>query len=235
MLKQAVNITVISAVLSASAAYGSYIVDLTDTGQGVPNETNVGLSWIVLDTNGNPIDLTLTARSHVDSNNPFDLFAAGDPGTVVFSHNGTGVQNQFGGGSTGISGGGADQNEELIFDFGIPVFGDSLSLNFSMLTLGSGLGVQDDPVIWVYFNGTIAMFDETTWGSAYTDLGGQNGTLDFAALGFSGTDLIERVVVRETNKHMLITGAEFKNVPAPGALVLLATAGLLSGRRRRTA
>lgn len=224
----------IGSMMCASVAHGGLIFNLTSQGQGVADDTNVGLSWIVLDTGGGQTSLTLTARSNIDSTQPFFLFAPGQLGTVMLGRKGGGVQDEFGGGSKEISGKGGDEDEELILNFGRSIYGNELKLDFVKIKLGNGLGNIDDPVLWVLYNdGEIAMFNEEDWGSAFKSTGGDKGTLDFEGLGFTSSDLIQQVVIRETNDHIVLEGGEFLIAPAPGALVLFAAAGLLGFKRRR--
>ena len=67
---------------------------------------------------------------------------------------GTGVKNGGFGGSGGISGGGGDKDEELIFTYDRPVALDSILLELSDIDFGHGLNDKDDPVLFVSERGS---------------------------------------------------------------------------------
>jgi len=107
-------------------------------------------------------------------------------------------------------------------------------IEFAKWNVGAGLGDKGDPVVWVLSNnGSQSVFDETTFGSALA-VSGSTATLSFAGLGFNSADVINSVIVRETNKHTLVAGIGFNSIPTTGAFTILAGAGMIAiGRRRQ--
>ncbi len=214
-------------VCAGVANAGLIFVDFTSDSQGVFG--NVGLEFHPFDVNGNLAPFLLTARSSIDNALPYDPFAPGSPGTIFFDVDSTGVQDEFGEGQAQINGSGAASNQELILTFAIAVPRDNLVLGLRSYMPGNGFLHRDDPAIFVHLtDGTVRIFDEFDVVSG----GGQSGTLDLSVLLDLG-DLVERIVVRETNDRMRLGSLQL--VPAPGALALLGLAALAQRRRRRSA
>jgi hypothetical protein len=222
----------------ASAA----ITELTSSAQGKGTK---GFSWTPLDTDGNPANFTITARSHIAYWKPFEADAWGHSGTIYVDKDdkGIGVQNYLYGGSAGISGGGKDKDEELIFTFNAPTALDSVFLEINELEFGNGLNDKDDPVLFVSQAGS-GVFNTITEvdilnNSAFTFTAGKRGTLNFGALyPLLGYTEIDTFKIRETRDHIYVTGLSGTSpvpVPAPGAFMLscLGTAVVAFARNRR--
>lgn len=196
------------------------VVDFTSAGQGASD--NVGFEYQPVDVNGNLVALLLTARSSIDTSFPFDPFAPGSLGTIFVDNMGTGVQNESGGGSKEISGSGPNGDEELILIFDIAVPRDYLALGLKKYDPGNGLGDKDDPAIFVFLtDGTYATFDET---HIETDGDGMTGTLFLNKL-LPEDAMVAQIIVRETNKHMLVGSLQFVTTTCPWDLDCDGTVG----------
>jgi len=230
----------IAVIVLGQFQVASAAIDLTATGQGGGNK---GLSYIPLNASGIPTSVTITARSSVDNLNPFLANASGELGTVYIDKDkGMGVQTNEFGGSKGISGGGGDKDEELIFTYNRAMALDSITLKLNDIDFGHGLDDKDDPVLFISAAGSDAfstITEEDIFSvSAFTSTGKNSGTIDFGAfsslLGFSEVDEFR---IRETSDHIYVNGisepAPVSTVPVPGAFLLSSLGLALVTRYRR--
>lgn len=196
-------------VCAGVANAGLIFVDFTSESQGVKG--NVGFEYRPVTVNGLSAGLVLTSRSLIDKSLPFDPSAPGPVGTVYIDNEGTGVQNEFAGGSKEISGTGPNGDEELILTFDNAVPRDNLVLGLTKYDPGNGFLDNDDPVIFVFFtDGSHVTFDET---HIETDRGGMTGTLFLNEL-LPEDAIVAQIIVRETNKHTLIGSLQYVKVAA---------------------
>lgn len=208
---------------------------------------NKGFSWTPTDSEGNPATFVMTARSSVDSSQPFSASASGDPGTVYIGRKGAGVQNGSFGGSSGISGGGGDKDEELIFTYNSAVSLESIQLGLNDIEFGHGQGDKDDPVLFLSEGGSgqysVITEEDIRATSAFTYMRDKKGILDFGAfssiLGFTNIDAFK---IRETRDHIYVKSLSQATpvtaavpVPTPSALFLAGIGTVFSGwiHRRR--
>jgi len=232
----ALSLVVVATILSQASVASAALTSLTEDAQG---EGNKGFSWIPLDSEGNPSAFTMTARSSVDSSQPFSANAAGDLGTVYIKRGskGAGVQDSSYGGSSGISGGGRDKDEELIFTYESPVSLDSILLELNDIQFVGGhhnRDEKDNPVLFISERGS-GLFNtvkEVDIVSAFTFTADKKGILDFGALSpLLGYTEIDAFKIRETNGHLYVNSlsqvyvnslsqASTVPVPAPSALLL---------------
>jgi hypothetical protein len=198
--------------------------------QGGPG--NYGELFTPIDDAGFLAPLTVTARTAIAPQDPFDLFAAGAPGTVYLSGSGAGVRTQAGLGSSKVSGAMEDGIEELILTFAAPVPVESVYLTLEGYRPGNGLDSYDDPLVFVLLTGgDVLTFSEL---NGIEEGNGQTGTLDLAALVNPGA-MIESITVREIRRHVGLESLMFATVPTPGGIALLGLAGLLGRCSRRRA
>ena len=225
----ALSMVVIAITLGHTSVASAALTRLTEQSQGRGNK---GFSWTPIDIEGNAADFTMTARSSVDSRRPFQADAFGMSGTVYVEKDrkGTGVKNGSFGGSSGISGGGGDKDEELIFTYNSPVAMNSILLELKDIDFGHGLNDKDDPVLFLSQDGsgvfsTITETDIMST-SAFTRTGYKRGIIDFGSfssiLGFTDIDAFK---LRETNDHIYAKSLSQAQVsplpvPSPSALFL---------------
>lgn len=226
----ALSLVVVAAILSQASVASAALTSFTEQAQG---DGNKGFSWIPLDSEGNPSAFTMTARSSVDSSQPFSANAAGDPGTVYIKRGskGAGVQDSGYGGSSGISGGGGDKDEELIFTYESPVSLDSILLELNDIEFVGGRrnnDEKDNPVLFISHTGS-GLFDTVTEDdivSAFTFTGDKTGILDFGELSsLLGYTEIDAFKIRETNGHIYVNSLSQASaspvpVPTPSAFLL---------------
>jgi len=223
-------------VCAAPGLAGDIVLDKDTQGQG-----NKGLSYRPADGMGGFATFVLTARSSVDETQPLVAGALGSPGTVVVDKDkGTGVQDSGAGGSEGISGGGGDKDEELIFTYDVPVFLYSIQLGLADIEFGSGVGEKDDPVIFLSLasSGVFGVtIQEAEILSAFTGTD-KTGTVDFNSFtSLAGNSQIAAFKIRETNDHIFVnTISPGVEIPEPSLCsLMIAGAVLLVGRRRARA
>ncbi|MBT3202115.1 MAG: hypothetical protein HN350_19605, partial [Phycisphaerales bacterium] len=111
-------------------------------------------------------NFVMTARTRVDPTMPTAADATGLAGTIYIEKpdkkgklRGVGVQTADGGGSKGISGGGGDCDEEIIFTYDSAVYVDSISIMLTDIEFGDinqsgGKDGKDDPVIFLQTAGS---------------------------------------------------------------------------------
>jgi len=228
----------VAGVLLASASVTSAaVLPEVPLDKATQGEGNKGISYRPLDPLGNPAAFVLTARSDIDTAQPFTATAPGQGGTVYIGKDGAGVQNASAGGSKGISGGGGDADEELIFTYDAPVLLGDIRVFLADIEFGKGLNDKDDPIIFLSLAGSgiygVTALEAAVFG-AFTDTGGKTGWVDFGTLtALSNTTPIDAFKIRETNDHIYVTGVT--PVPEPAICSLMLAGGLtLLARRRRT-
>lgn len=222
--------TAVAAVLScgtvANAGFITVFFDAASQNGGVNG--NMGFSYIPLDTLGQFAPLVLTAGSLTDTTDPFDPFAPITPGTIFFNGFGAGVQDELGFGTeliSGMLGGGVV--EQLVITFANPATPTGLVLTLTDYSTAGAF--RDDPAIIVYLtDGTVFELDD----GDIDEVGGNTGILDFSTV-LNPDQLVQQIVVRETENHFALHSISFTPIPAPGTLVLLAMAGVMLGRSRR--
>lgn len=231
--------TLVIAVALLASTSVTFAVDIP-LDKATQGEGNKGISYRPLDPLGNPAGFVLTARSHIDTAQPFTATAPGQGGTVYIGKNGAGVQNASAGGSKGISGKAGDADEELIFTYDAPVLLSSIALYLADIEFGNGLNDKDDPIIFLSIAGT-GVYGVTAMEAdvlaAFHDTGGKTGWVDFGTLAsqipsLNANDLIHEFKIRETNDHIFVNGVN--PIPEPSLCSLMVVAGgLLLARRRR--
>lgn len=206
-------------------------------------------------------NLTITARGNVDPADDLNPNADGlesdsDDNTIVLSpdtgntEKGMGVQEPDGSsGSTGVSGKGHEENEELIFTFQDSVLMSSLVIGLSDIDFGEGGDKHtDDPFLYLFIDrlNSYTVFGPAEIGSAFSFLGDDpttlEGTLSFVdlglvAAGLFSSDTVSSFKLRNSADELWVTTLEYTVVPLPGALSLFAGAlgllGLLGWRGNR--
>ena len=244
---------VIGAVIAIAIALGTPVaaaaalLDATVQGAG-----NKGALFRPQDGSGNPANFVLTARSGVDEFAPTTANAPGPAGTVCIDATGAGVQSSAGTKSCGISGvGGTTRDEELIFTYdpGVLTPLDSIVLGLVDIDFGTGVGNQDDPVIFLYLDSAPTLgvvIEENVILAAFTPTGSLTGTVDFGLFAsltslsvLSGNPAISAFKIRETNSHIYVNllSDDGYTVGEPMTLALFGAglAGLGWIRRRKPA
>jgi PEP-CTERM motif-containing protein len=226
--------------LSASVNAGSALVDLTKEGQG---EGNKGESFRPVDENGILATFVMTAMAKL---NPSPLeydkldpaaWPSDDvgPGTVYIGKDGAGVQENGGGGSKGISGGGPAQNEELIFTFDNPVLLADVTLEIADIELENGSFKDDNPILFIHDGllDTWHTLTEEFIAAHFVQNSRKKGTVNFGDLSsyLPGCSAIDMFKIRETCGHIYVNSL---TVPEPATMTMLALGSLAFLRKRRS-
>jgi hypothetical protein len=188
-------------------------------------------------------DLTITAKSKLLlTDDP--LFVTDKAGTVYWGDLGNlgtgerhvfglGVQNAAKAGSKGISGGGPDANEALVFTFNSPGL-IAQSVKLTLVGLNDSGKSADATNLFLEFSPVLSPSDKV-----YTAISFDTPTyvLDFSTLaGIAGNTFGSFAVVC-TDGHFGVGGIEYSSVPVPPSLLLLGSGlvslGLLRIRRKR--
>lgn len=163
---------------------------------GLAANANLGTS---IDLFGGAV--TITARTGVDSSDPYSLLAVGQQGSIFNTasanpfQSGLGVQTVDGQGSASISGGGDFQNEELIISYNnggalassVSLFINDLDFGCNEVTNGFASLDGDDPVMWITYDfGEVLAVDEF---SLYRAAVPQGQLTTGIAFGLSGQTL----------------------------------------------
>ncbi|MBW2414455.1 MAG: PEP-CTERM sorting domain-containing protein [Deltaproteobacteria bacterium] len=255
------SLVLVGGLVLTSVAHATTIsVDLSKNGLN-GGEGNKGTSLVPLDTGSSSAPFTITAETMVDMTLPFSPEPGSDTGTIYIK-DGAGVQDINGDGSKEISGGGALQNEDLVFSLDSPILMSAFMVDLVKLDgiTGDPLFNKDSPVLFVSASSTPGMWDwlitEAELASIIDmDGSGKLGTIDFGLIT-SGLDCttalaacavvsaldpttiaIDAFKFRETQGHVAVSGVTVDleaTVPEPTALLLLA-GGLaaLTGARRK--
>jgi hypothetical protein len=166
---------------------------------------------------GQDVTFVITARSHVDSAQPTNPDATGNPGTVWIDGDGTGVKNSSCSGSTGISGSGGNQDEELIFTFDNPVSADSVVLYLNKYKFN-----DDTPVIFIS-SSSASGYDytilEAAIQGAFTSTGTEKGYVSFSGFASLPPGLnIDKFKIRETVGHIFVNKLQYEDNAPFGTL-----------------
>lgn len=234
MLRRTTMTFSIAMVLAASGLASAQIQE-TILNEAFQGEGNKGPVYRPLDIFGLPSFFDISAASNLDDSAPLDPTAFGDAGTVYIGtgDTGVGVQTWSAGGSKGISGGGRNKDEELIFTFDSPIPVSSIIIGFTDVDFGA-LNDKDDPVLFFSVAGSGSYgvtVEELDIFAAYTQTGDKRGTVDFSLLSGISGQMIDSFKVRETNGHLYVTSM-VNAVPEPGSIGLLVLGGLSLLRRR---
>ncbi len=203
-------------------------------------------------------NVTITARGNIDPADDLNPVAAGlqsnsNQNTIVLSRGGMGVQEPNGhSGSTGISGRGHEENEEVIFDFGLSIWASSAVLGLGRYTNGTmssthhgghgsrhGAGRADAPYLYLFVDrlNDYLVFDPEDIAAEFSYAPGsrRKGTLAFGDLisrldvfgqALLSDDLISSFKLRNSRGEMTITsfsGDDLTAIPLPAALPLYGT------------
>ena len=255
------NIT-LTALLIAFAGIASVanadMIYLDKGTQGDGNKTATFRPWTD-STHTTTANFVLTARTGVDETQPTTADATGLAGTIYIEKadkkgklRGAGVQTASGGGSKGISGGGGDRDEELIFTYDQAVYVNSVSImltdiEFGDLSKSGSKEGKDDPVIFLQtagsnsFNITVTESDIL---GAFSYIGNSKdkvGVVNFnnfiSSMSLAEDTALVAFKIRETNGHLYVNGMSTGDtaVPEPATMSLLACGGLVLLKRKRRA
>ena len=202
-----------------------------DLGFVIGSETNLGASYSP-DTN-----LTISARGNVDPGDDLNPDALGlqpdsSDNTIVLSNKGMGVQEPNGhSGSAGISGKGHEENEEVIFDFGLSMWASSMVLGLADMDFGLKHGeVKTQPLLYLFLGRDVGrqdgfgneidylVFDTEDIASEFEFTGGDASTLtgtlafgdlvphlDVFGLALFANDLVSSFTLRNSAGEIYIT------------------------------
>jgi len=198
--------------------------------------------------------LTITAKSHLEFNDD-PVFVADKAGTIYWGKLGTmnasggdvyglGVQNLGLGGSKGISGGGGDKYEALVFSFDNPPGVDAGSVRLGL----AGLNNDWDQKVekgedWIQLNLEFIPLDNPSDKLIYPFYFGKNSSVivDFNTLGIPD-EIFGSFAVMAKSGHFGVTSLSFTEkppdppaVPEPSTMMLLGTGlvGLLMFGRNK--
>jgi len=253
MLKKTTIIALLAILtLGASAVHAEMILLDKDT-QGQGNKGASFRPWTDA-THTDAADFVMTARTGIDDDAPLVADAPGLTGTVYIDKDGkggklhgAGVQTLDGGGSKGISGGGGDKDEEIIFTYDNAVYVSGVSIMLGDIEFGdAGEEDKDDPVIFIQTAGSSTfdvMVSEADILAAFTYVGDRKkkvGMVNFnnfsSTLGLEQDAAMTAFKVRETNGHLYVTGASSgsdSQIPEPATMCILACGGIAILQRRR--
>ncbi|MDP1834994.1 MAG: PEP-CTERM sorting domain-containing protein [Chlamydiales bacterium] len=168
----------------------------------------------------------LTARTQVNTADRFNANALGTGGTVWIDALGAGVQSAIGMGSKSMQGSPPDGDEELIATFNSPVDLTSIKIDLNNVNLSKGLDFGDDPFLYIQHASNPSLWDvfnETTWGAAFSMIGPTTGQLNLALLGLSNFD-VSAIKIRETHELLYMSavdGSAAVAVPEPATMLLM--------------
>jgi hypothetical protein len=252
MFKNTTLIAILAVLALSFTAVHAEMIQLDKATQGDGNKGASYRPWTDA-TQTQAADFVITARTNIDELAPLVPDATGLAGTVYIDKDkkggkvhGAGVQTASGGGSKGISGGGGDRDEELIFTYDQAVYLSGVSIRLGDIEFGNGVGDKDDPVIFLKTAGS-QVFDviltEADIATGFTQIGAADkkyGQVDFnsfiATAELNDDTAIVAFAVRETNGHLYVNGVSNANgnvVPEPATMALLAFGGMMIASRRR--
>jgi hypothetical protein len=214
---------VLCIVISFALPCSATLVDLTVDGLNL-SEGNYGQSLSIGDY------LTITALTQIQNN-------TSQTGTIYLDGNkGLGVQTLDLGGSKGISGGGGDQDEAVVFSFASNYIAVADSISIGLNDYDPG---RDDPVISVTLsNGEELFFDEShqNWDNAISDAGHNKALISLGTLlGINNTGTVTSFSVMEPTGHLYVNGVGYtgSEVPEPATMFLLSMGGFFLAKQRK--
>ena len=237
-------LAILLACFGAGSAW-AVSIDFT-TGWSDKDGSNVGTSM----SDG---ILTITSKSHLEFDDD-PLFVADKAGTIYWGKLGTlnasggdvyglGVQNSELGGSKGISGGGGDKYEALVFSFSDPPGAYANSIKLGLAGLNNDWDSQmEKSEDWVQLNLEFIPLENPSDKIIYPYYFGSNSSIviDFKTLGIPDDIIFGSFAVMAKNGHFGVTSISFTEdppqpVPEPATMMLLGTglAGLAMFRRNK--
>ncbi|MBL7106332.1 MAG: PEP-CTERM sorting domain-containing protein [Phycisphaerae bacterium] len=200
------------------------VVELTEHGLGLA-KGNYGTSFVIDDF------IEVGALTSISGS-----FGDADTGTVYLDRDkGLGVQTLNLSGSKGISGGGGDQDEALVFNF-TNVQASSLSVGLNSFKVS-----KDDPFITLILSGGASYtFSESSqgWDSAITSTGRDKANLDVGLLlqgaGVGADRVVDKMYVMEVSEHLYVNSIGYNTaIPEPASLLMLGIGSLLFISKKR--
>jgi hypothetical protein len=219
MVMRKIEVVFCTMVVLVSPSWAS-VWDLTTDGLGLKSG-NYGVSLVI----DNFLSVSSLTSITPEGSSAGTVYLGGDSGL--------GVKTLSGSGSKGISGGGGDQDEALIFNFagGAPAGSIVVGLN-------DYEDKDDDPVITVALSsGESLSFNEShqSWNIALVSLGDKKAAVNLGSLvgqGFGG--LVRSLTVMEPEGHLYVNRlAALSVVPEPATIALLGFGSLVLVYRRR--
>ncbi|MHC4113795.1 MAG: PEP-CTERM sorting domain-containing protein [Planctomycetota bacterium] len=214
-----IEVVFCSMVVLVSPCWGS-VWDMTADGLGLKSG-NYGASLVIDDF------LSVSSLTNItpEGSSAGTVYLDGDKGLGVKTLNASG--------SKGISGGGGDQDEALIFDFagGVPAGSIVVGLN-------SYEDKDDDPVITVTLSsGESLSFNEShqSWNIALVSLGDKKAAVNLGSLVGQGFDgLVKSLTVMEPEGHLYVNRLAAPSVvPEPATIALLGFGSLVLACNKR--